>query len=67
MEDTGGSGAGDPGMGIVVQASQADGGYRPHSTGGGGNELLSTIFWSGHTGMTHTKEPLKKTERFILN
>jgi hypothetical protein len=29
-----------------------------------GNELLSTTFWSGHTGLTHTKEPLKKPERF---
>ena len=58
--------AGYAGMSVVVQSSTIDGDYRSHSTGGSGNELLSTTFWSGHTGLTHTKEPLKKTERFIL-
>ena len=40
------------------------GGYRPHSTGGSENKLLITTFWSSHTGLPHTKEPLKKPERF---
>ena len=64
MEDTGGGGAGAPGMCVAVQSSPADEDYQPHSTGGSGNELLSITFWSSHTGLTHTKEPLKKPERF---
>lgn len=62
-EESGGGGAGDAGMGGVVQSPPLAGADWLHSTGGGRSKLLSQSERAGRAGLTHTKQPPRNPGR----
>ncbi len=64
LAESGGSGAGDAGVGGLVQPPTATGAHREHAAGRGRSDLLSATYRVGPSGMTHTKEPPEFPGRF---
>ena len=63
LAESGGSGAGDAGVGGLVQPPTAAGAHRQHATSRGRGPLLSTTYRVSPSGITHTKEHPEKRRR----